>query len=296
MSEARKESVGETAEQILEPLAAFMMSGRLGVGDCFARVKVAYVRAVLNRYAAEGAERPTISRIAVETGLTRADVRAILKQEHAQPLPFARGRSRAERVLRAWWKDPQYLDRDDRPLLLDPWGPAPSFAALCERYSGTQRVQPIADELLKAKAIRKLRDGKFQAVRQTSVNVQWDRESLAEVALQLRQHFEALLENLNAPQDPQFVRFFQSVPIESVQAAILTRSFKEQADLLVTRANDQLSRPQHAASPEEVLEGKTRQVTVGVQILSNPIRGDAAPRLTAVPQRRGARSRKPTRS
>lgn len=295
MSESRKAAVAETAEQILEPLAAFMLAGALGVGDCFARVKVAFVKAVVNRYAADGAGRPTISRIAVETGLTRADVRAILKQEHAEPLHFARGRSRAERVLRAWWTDPQFRDRDDRPLVLEPWGPAPSFEALCNRYSGTQRVQPIVEELLKAKAIRKRLDGKFQALRQTSVHVQWDRDSLADVALQLRQHFEALLQNLNTPEDAQFVRFFQSVPIESVQAAILMRSLKEHGDLLVTRANDQLSRPQHAASPEEVRQGKTRQVAIGIQILSHPAPGPGAT-VAVPPKRRSSRSRKPTTS
>ena len=296
MSEARKAAVRKSAVQVLMPLAQLLLGARMGVGDFVALAKLAFVQAALAQARKAGeTSRPNVSRIAVETGLTRAEVAAIVKQKKGGAPPFRRGRARAERVLSGWWQDPEFQGADAKPILLRMRGPLPSLVTLVQRYSGSLRAQPIVEELLRAGAVRRLEDGHYQAVRETCTNIQWDPESLAQLGLQLRQHFEALLDNLTHPQDErQFARFFESPPIDAHQSRVLLRDLKADGALFLESASDRLSRRLYAAKGRGTKAA--RRFSVAVQVLERPVTPDPAGKGVAHRDRKTPRSRHEARN
>src|ERR1700722_17305765 len=98
MSASLKSALRTAVLRILEPLCAWMLDAGMGVGDLHALTKIAFIRAAGKQIRAGGAGsgRPTASRLAVVTGLTRADVSKILSESNIEP-SSDRGRQRAER-------------------------------------------------------------------------------------------------------------------------------------------------------------------------------------------------------
>lgn len=269
MSGNRKVAVSDAAVEVMVPLAKLMLGASMGVGDVVSLLKVAYVRAAVENMRSSRRGKPNVSRIAVETGMYRAEVSAILKQKARSPLPFRRGRARAERVLAGWFSDPEFLNDDGKPVALRMQGSAPSFEVLVERY-GASNPQPILKELIRTGAVRE-RNETYQAVRSTCTQILWDKESIDEVGLQLQTHFEALLQNLDKPEDePQFVRFFQSGPIDEMQARVLLRDLKGDGQLFMENATDRLSHKRYAANSANA-EGSARQFSIGLQVVERVI-------------------------
>jgi hypothetical protein len=73
--------------------------------------------------------------------------------------------SKASQILSLWHLDPEFLDREGLPVPLPLEGDRASFAQLL-RKSGAGDVRPITvlRELLDAKAVRKLEDGRLEAL------------------------------------------------------------------------------------------------------------------------------------
>jgi hypothetical protein len=269
MSDARQSVVRDTALDVLRPLAELLLGARMGVGDFVAWAKLAYVQAAVEQARKAGErKRPNVSRIAVETGLTRGEVAAMLRQRQGKPPPFRRGRARAERVLSGWWHDPEFQGVDGKPVPLMMRGSLPSMVTLVERYSGTRRAAPVVEELLRAQAVCRLDDGRYQAVKKTCVNIPWDKQSLAELGLQLGQHFDALLHNLRNPDEPCFARFVQSGEIDPLHARVLLRDLKTDAEIFLESAGDRLAQQLYAAKGY-TRSNKARQFTVAIQVLEH---------------------------
>ena len=85
------------------------------------------------------------SRVAAQTGLSRADVRRLLEHE---VLPY-RGPDRApvERVITGWRADRQFTDRRGHPRRLKRYGAGASFVALARKFGGDVPHKALLDEL-----------------------------------------------------------------------------------------------------------------------------------------------------
>lgn len=272
MSERRRTAVRESAIQVLVPLATLLLSARMGYGDMVALAKAAFVRAALKNAGSAGHASPSVSRIAVETGLTRGEVGKILGQRGGKVPRPVMGRARAERVLSGWLNDPEFEDKEGKPAALRMRGPLPSLVTLVQRYSGTARAQPIVEELLRSGAVKRLRDGRFRVIRTTCTNIAWSEDNIAGLGRELRLHFEALLHNLRMPDlEPEFAGFIESGLIDPLQARVLLRDLKVDGQLLLDNALDRLNQEQRRAK-EGLDENAARRFFVGLQILERPAR------------------------
>ena len=87
------------------------------------------------------------SKVAALTGLTRAEVRTLLKARPA-PSPTPRiGLDRATRVLEGWLTDPQFITRSGRPRVLKLNVPKGGFEELVRRHSGDIPPRVVLDQL-----------------------------------------------------------------------------------------------------------------------------------------------------
>ena len=92
------------------------------------------------------------SRVAAQTGLTRADVKRLLNRDMSAE-PFASPETPVEKVINGWRCDPQFSNGRGSPRLLSIAGKRPSFSALARKYAGDVPHRAVLDELRRMKAI-----------------------------------------------------------------------------------------------------------------------------------------------
>ncbi|KRW80649.1 DUF6502 family protein [Marinobacter sp. P4B1] len=149
MTDANANPLHKALFRILRPLARLLLRNGVPFGEFSELVKRAYVEAALEDFS-DGRRKPTDSRAAVMTGLTRKEVkrqREILAGQN----PARESRSnanRASRVVSGWVHDPAYQADDKQPAMLDFEG-AGSFTELVRKYSGDMTPRAVLDELMR---------------------------------------------------------------------------------------------------------------------------------------------------
>jgi hypothetical protein len=91
------------------------------------------------------------SRVAAQTGLTRADVKRLLKHDAFEPKN--RGRSAVERVIDGWRADRAFATRTGQPKRLRIGAGKASFARLVSKYGGDIPHRAVLDELRRIGAV-----------------------------------------------------------------------------------------------------------------------------------------------
>jgi len=91
------------------------------------------------------------SRVAAQTGLTRADVKRLLKQNAFQSRK--RGQTAVERVMDGWLADPEFALRTGQAKKLKIAGHRGSFAHLVKKYGGDVPHRAVLDELRRIAAV-----------------------------------------------------------------------------------------------------------------------------------------------
>lgn len=296
MSESLKSAVRLAVLRLLDPLVKWLMEAGVGVGDFVSLVKLAYVRAARDQGRASGGEssRPNASRISVVTGLTRVDVASILAVDSAEPT-HDRGRQRAERVLTGWWTDPSFHDDTaGGPAILPVRGGRRSFAALVDRYSGERwRIATILDELLRVKAVRRLPDGRLEALSRTYATVRWDPDGVIAFGEQLAEHTATLLHNLRYPARARYVRRVVNTRLDPRYVPVLRRDLERQVEALVDSQGDSLNDSLHTLKGKR---GEPEPASLGLTVYVFELQDDDASLGVDVPARAAsATRRKPKR-
>ncbi len=139
--------------RILRPLARLLLRNGIPFSEFAELVKRAYVEAALEDFS-DDRRKPTDSRAAVMTGLTRKEVkrqRELLAAEPSgnQQEPRA---GRASRVVAGWVHDEAFQTGDGVPAVL-PFDGALSFTELVRRYSGDMTPRAVLDELLRVRVV-----------------------------------------------------------------------------------------------------------------------------------------------
>lgn len=142
-------SLHQALFRILRPLARLLLRNGVPYGEFSELVKRAYVEAALEDVPG-GKRKPTDSRAAVMTGLTRKEVkrqREILAGEGVSKADVLHT-NRASRVVSGWVHDSGFQDADGQPATLDFDGPR-GFGNLVKKYSGDMPPRSVLDELLR---------------------------------------------------------------------------------------------------------------------------------------------------
>jgi hypothetical protein len=276
VTDSLKAAVQGAIVRMLDPLVRLLLTVGIGVGDFLSLVKVAYVRAARDQAREmRGELRPNASRIAVVTGLTRAEVAAILDADTDEWRTSDRGRQRAERVLSGWWNDPDFQDSVGEPAVLPVSGPSKSFKALVSRYSNEPRATPILEELLRVKAVRERADGTLQAVSRTYATVRWDPSGIASLGEQLSEHLETLLHNLEDPGRPRLVRRIVNAQLDPRYRPMLVRDIEGQVQSLADSIDDALNHRGYTLTPKRSGREAVR-LGVGFYVFEEPVILEAA--------------------
>lgn len=97
------------------------------------------------------------SRVAAQTGLTRADVKRLLLK-HTVIDADARGQTAVEKVIDGWRTDREFAIRPGQPMQLPISGRRGSFARLVRKYGGDLPHRAVLHELRRIGAVREIND------------------------------------------------------------------------------------------------------------------------------------------
>jgi len=92
------------------------------------------------------------SRVAAQTGLTRADVKRLLSRGR-HGVPFAARQTPMERVIGGWRSDRRFTNGAGNPRTLRISGSKPSFILLARKYARDVPHRAVLDELLRIRAV-----------------------------------------------------------------------------------------------------------------------------------------------
>lgn len=166
--------------RILRPMARLLLRNGIPFAEFAELVRRAYVDAALEDFS-DNRKKPTDSRAAVMTGLTRKEVkkqREILAGED-DGSRGARHENRASRVVSGWVHDSAFQTGDGEPAELPFDGPL-SFSELVKRYSGDMTPRAVLEELERVGVVATEASGKL-ALRQRAYVPIGDSEEMLQI-------------------------------------------------------------------------------------------------------------------
>lgn len=191
MNSENNTKLAEIVLNFLEPLSHLMLESGIGHREFSELAKQAFVGVATSKYGIRG-RQTNISRVAVMTGLTRKEVKRIRDEnnESAQsaklkPVP-------ASVVLQQWFLDPDFLESNGTPRVLEYKGQQGSFKALVNKYVGDIPPGAIRTELKRTNAIQELPNGKLEVLRREYIA----HEGVDQIVRALERPLRAMLQNL----------------------------------------------------------------------------------------------------
>lgn len=158
MTEHANHPLQRALYRILRPLARLLIRNGIPFGEFADLMRRAYVEAALGD-SGDSRKKPTDSRAAIMTGLTRKEVRRQRDILAGEPvINEARQGNRASRVVAGWVHDPMFQDAQGQPAVLLFDGDR-GFSDLVRRYSGDMTPRAVLDELLRVGVVSQSQDG-----------------------------------------------------------------------------------------------------------------------------------------
>jgi hypothetical protein len=236
----RLRSSSEAAcEAILEPLVVLLLHAGVAVSDLADICKRLYVR-VAAADIRKSSTRLNQSRIAIVTGLTRAEVKRLLLPRKPGTVRFDWQLDRATRVLNGWKQDREFRHASGKPKDLPKLGKRGSFQVLVRRYSGDIPLTAMRKELLKAGAIRVLQNGAIRMQSTSSTRKAARTRDLVAFAEKGRDYLFALAQNVLDPQSPAIEESVRvdHIPIELLP--LLRKTVASRSKVFISALEEQL--------------------------------------------------------
>ena len=145
-------------------------------------------------------KKPTVSRIAVVTGINRKEVKRI-QDLPAETTPEPRKRNRAARVVTGWLQDSRFHDSNGQPRPLEYGESDREFNQLVKQYSGDIPARAVLDELDRVGTVSKTGDGLVKLIRRAYIPHESREDMLELFGESTADLLETLDHNISAPAD-----------------------------------------------------------------------------------------------
>ncbi|MFI5353721.1 MAG: DUF6502 family protein [Candidatus Binatales bacterium] len=198
----------------LEPIVAMLLEAGVGSHELTRLLRWMYVNQSAARLKGPS-RRPSASRIAAATGLTRAEVRH-LRTESSLPAPLLLSAPRAsDKILAGWARDPDFLGAHGNPRPLAYVDGERGFSELVRRYSQDIPPRAMLNELIDSMLVSEVAPGQYLPVPRSQRPPRPDGDAVADFAAKLNALGATLLRNLR---DPDGGRLFDSLVLTTCTA------------------------------------------------------------------------------
>lgn len=142
-----QDSIRKSVARLLAPLARILLRHGISHAEFANWAKAAFIKEASENFGVEN-KKPTVSRIAIVTGINRKEVKRILELPTEEDSGRAK-QNRATRVVTGWLQDKEFHNDKGNPAPLE-YGEADSaFNQLVKRYGGDVPARAVLDELLR---------------------------------------------------------------------------------------------------------------------------------------------------
>jgi hypothetical protein len=245
---AYRQALRGALEQLLRPLCRLLLRHSVSFSAFADIAKRVYVDVALKDFSLPG-KKPTTSRVAVLSGLTRKEVHRLLAEPVVDGVEGFERYNRATRVLTGWGRDAEFSARRGRPRPLELDGEA-SFAVLVKRYSGDMPARAVLDELVRVGAVERREDGRLQLVTHGYVPQHSATDKLGILGRDVADLIETIDHNLqHGASDPRFQRKVMYAAIPAAALPAFRKLSSVQAQALLEKLDRWLA--EHDAAQEE---------------------------------------------
>lgn len=220
--------------RILRPLARLLLRNGISFAEFAEYAKCAYVETALTDFSIQG-RKPTVSRAAVVTGLTRKEVKRLMDGQDDASGEVQHAYNRAARVVTGWVRDQAFQDREGNPaeLTVDGAGSG-DFPALVRAYSGDMPARAVLDELVRVDVVEETLDGRVRLLKRAYVPAGDDAQQLHIFGTNVADLISTIDHNLSGSDErPLFQRTvsYDNVPPEVME--IWRKQASEQSQRLL---------------------------------------------------------------
>jgi hypothetical protein len=257
-----KEATLAALKRVIDPLTDLMLDAGITVHEFSALVRERAVRIALRRVTRETG-RVSKSRVAIITGLARAEVARILNTED----DFSQrrtGQHPARKVLAAWYGNQRFLAANGDPAVLPIFGKRRSFECLVTRYSGGIPVRAMLDQLTQIQAVEVLSGQRVKARSRLPIFTGLTSHAITSLGERTSDLLETLKRNLRSSNKPLFEATAVVTDIEPSAVPLVRRDLAEQGIAFIDGANSLFARSR--AKPTPSGQKKPRGCRVGVTV------------------------------
>jgi hypothetical protein len=209
------------------------------------------------------------SRVAVRTGLSRKEVAKVRQEILTSTLnvqTFQIGRP--ARALQLWHSEREFLNEKGNPLDLPFDDDEPSFTTLVKRVGGDVPAGAVRAELLAARGMTELPNGRFRAQQRFYIPSEFGEDLVVGLAFIVSPMLETLSHNLTSPPKAFFQRVAYSDHVPESDIGLFRAYGHADAAEFMERVDRWLA--EHEDKAASVSENVDRRVGIGVFYFENP--------------------------
>ncbi|MEW6488463.1 MAG: DUF6502 family protein [Thermodesulfobacteriota bacterium] len=282
MATQTSRALAAATDKILRSLARVLLRHGVAYGEFAEWAKRAFVAAADDGFGLPG-RRPSASRAAVLTGLSRKEVTRLRRQPEPADADAELRYNRAARVVSAWVREPGFQAAPGadqgaaEPAPLPAEGPGASFSELVRRFSGDVPARAVLDELLRVGTVARLPDGRIELLERSYVPRMSAQEKIEILGTDVSDLIAAIGHNLDAPPEEAFFQrkvSYDNLPDEA--SAALRREAGRRAQALIEELDRLFARHDRDVTPEVAGAGRKRLVT-GVYVFEEDVPAEPPP-------------------
>jgi hypothetical protein len=273
MKKNKHQILAAAVARILRPLIRILLRNGVSYGTFADIARSQFVEVARQELAIEG-RKPTISRMAVVTGLTRKEVHRIMRQSQPDDRSSADQYHRAARVIAGWRRDNDFLNPRGKPSVLPVSGPGNTFQELVRRYSGDIPHRAILDELAAEGTVITTDDDRVRLVERAYVPKADESMKLHILGVDTAYLIDAIGHNLQSGDTaPKFQRkvLYDNLPDDALpEFRRLSRKYSQK---LLEKLDSWLAARDRDANPN--VRGDGRNIAgLGIFYIEAPFSGD----------------------
>jgi hypothetical protein len=257
-----RETTLSALESVIDPVVDLMFDAGITVQELCGLVRGRAVRSAARRIAREGG-RSSNSRVAIITGLARAEVARILKVEDVSPRTRPRQHP-ARKVLAAWYDNRRFLRDNGDPAVLPIFGRRKSFEQLVAMHSGGIPVRAMLDQLAQINAVEILAGQRVRAKSRVPVFRGMTSTAIANIGERASDLLGTLARNLRATSNPLFEGTALLSDVDIGAVPLVRRQIAEQGAAFIDGATSLLTRSR--IKPRRSTAKRSRHCRVGVTV------------------------------
>jgi uncharacterized protein DUF6502 len=255
-----KETTISALERVVDPLVDLMIDAGITVQEFCRLARERAVRSADMRVARESG-RTSNSRVAIMTGLPRAEVARILSSADVSSSTRS-GQHPARRVLAAWYDNRRFLGANGDPAVLPIFGRRRSFEQLVAIHSGGIPVRAMLDQLVQINAVEILDRQRVKARSRVPIFRGMTTSAIANLGERAGDLLRTLASNLRTESSPLFEETALFGDIEMGVVPLVRRQIAEQGAAFIDGATSLLSRSR--IKPGQSILKNSPQCRVGV--------------------------------